>query len=83
MDNVKILHPIIIKLYLLRTELSLLEDVLNKSSTPDDWPEYYYEDILLMTDRFYRVHNKCVSIFKTAENVDYLMYMFEKNIGKC
>lgn len=78
-----ILHPIIIKLYLLRTELSSLEDILNNSKTPDEWPEYYYDDILIMTDRFYRVHGKCVNMFKTADNVDYLIYLFEKNKGQC
>lgn len=76
-----ILHPIIIQLYLLRTELSCLEDILNKSKSPDDWPDFYYDDILLMTDRFYRTHDKCIKIFKSAEKVDYLVYMFEKNKG--
>jgi hypothetical protein len=78
-----ILHAIIIELYLLRTELSCLEDILNSSKTPDDWPEFYYDDILLMTDRFYRVHDKCIKKFKSAENVDYLMFLFERNKGQC
>jgi hypothetical protein len=76
-----ILHPIIIKLYLLRTELAFLEDILNLSDNSDEWPEHYYDDILLMTDRFYRVHNKSVKMFNSAENVDYLMFLFEKQKG--
>lgn len=79
--GLNILNPIIIKLYLLRVELSCLEDVLNNSNTPDEWPDFYYEDILLMTDRFYRTHNKCLKIFKSTENIDYLMYIFEKRRG--
>lgn len=78
---INIFHPIIIKLYLLRTELSSLEDILNNSSQSDDWPELFYDDILLTTDRFYHVHNKCIKIFNSSENVDYLMYLFEKNKG--
>ena len=76
-----ILHPIIIKLYLLRIELSSLEDILNNSANPDDWPEHYYEDILLITDKFYRVHDKCIKMFKSVENVDELIFLFEKKKG--
>lgn len=79
--GISILHPIIIKLYLLRTELACLEDILNTSNNSDDWPEHYYDDILLMTDRFYRVHGKSVKMFDSAEKVDCLMYLFEKNRG--
>lgn len=76
-----ILHPILIKLYLLRVELSCLEEILNNSKTPEDWPDFYYEDILVLTDRFYKIHDKCIKIFNSTENVDYLMYLFEKRKG--
>ncbi len=76
-----LLHPLIISLLIVKIELYYLEKILDNNTT-DDWPSGYYEDILLTTDKFYRIKNKLLKMF-TEKEIDYILLKFDRNGGKC
>jgi hypothetical protein len=74
-------NPLIISLLFAKNELYYLELILDKG-TADSWPPGYYEEILLVTDRFYRIKNKLLKFF-TEEEIEYILYRLDKNGGNC
>ena len=74
-----LLHPLIISLLFTKNDLYYLETILDNNSS-DDWPPGYYEDILLATDRFYRIRDKLLKFFTEAE-IDYILLNFDKRGG--
>lgn len=72
----KLLDPLIIVLLIIKIELYHLESIMDNNST-DNWPPGYYENILLTTDKFYRTRNKLLK-FLTEDEIDYLLYNFER-----
>lgn len=73
------MHPLIISLLFTKTDLYYLEKILDNGSA-DSWPPGYYEEILLATDRFYRIRDKLLKMF-TEEELDYILFKLDKNGG--
>lgn len=78
----KILHPIILKLYLLRNEVFYLEKFLESFGEADNWPSGIYENVLICTDRFYRTRDRAVKIIGSETEVDCCIYVLDKSFGE-
>lgn len=63
-------HPIIIKLYLVRDQLYYLEKALEKYTEEDEWHAGVYDEILIITDRFYRVRDRAIKLFGSTDAVE-------------
>lgn len=78
----KLLHPIIIKVYLLRNDLFYLEKELDTFESSEEWPSGSYEDVLLATDRLHRTRDKAVKILGSESTLDNCIYLLDKICGR-
>lgn len=76
-----LLNPLIVILLIIKKDLYYLESILDNNTT-DEWPIGYYENILLTTDKFYRVRNKLLKLF-SEKDIDNILYYLDKNRGDC
>lgn len=74
-------NPLIIHLLIVKCQLNYLESILDTNDS-DEWPEGYYGEILLATDRFYRIRDKLVKI-SSEDSIDKILWMLYKNAGEC
>jgi hypothetical protein len=75
------LHPIIIKLYLLRNELYFLEKELDSFEKSEE-PSGFYDNILITTDRFHRARDRATKIYGSEQVVDNFIYLLDRISGE-
>jgi len=69
-------------LYLSKSNMIFLELKIDEYPSVQEVPSGLYEEILLETDKYYKIHNKLSKYFASESNVDKHLKMFEKQVGK-